>query len=472
MIKKVGLGTDIMDLSKIFSVSKKDLYSIKGLILVISACFATYQVIVMTIKPLLIESFGLSKYIVLIARIHVAGFIVIACLIVGIWLFIRKYPKFGDREMVVLFAPHGNEEVDRVIIELQKRLKNVIAEQSLVTRIKVLALPPNIRIDNLEKAHQVREKTNCYLIIWGYLSQTYKKKKKIYEFPQVYFTYKYPQLQMHPAISFQKRIAEGILGRQWTIRYDDDHIDLKIVIKNFKETALYVTGLVLFIYNSFDEAIIIFQILREEIEKKKTTKEEILRRALFSNRVEMFLRESWLFSAQSQYNKDIAKKDGFNVDTEILKFCVTKSLKALEFKRNWLQAHLSIAVFYFLLNDIANSKKHITEAKGLDYKNSSAWISSAFINLWENKYEDALKDYEIILQKENTGDVLVGAIIFISQLFDLHRDRTEFIYALGFFNHLIGNEESAKDEFLTFMEKSKDNPELSKLRDSAQQYLK
>lgn len=424
-----------------------------------------YQGLYNVLQPSLLKFHHIHS---ILPQLHLFGLAAVLLAVTFFWYCARRIPKFGNNDRVVLFAPYGHVNVKTKIEEIRERLKIELTSHDIES-IRLVSLRPHLLVDNQDKAHEMRRKTSCFLIIWGlFVKNQHKKRKEMLGFPRIFFTYKYPKVYEPQKEQLKQTIQDGIVNRKWTIRKEEEHSDSTEVVRNIDESALYIIGIISFLAEDYDNAIKIFEKLLTQPERKRVRD---LARLVFFQNVERRLRETYLESAKAVYKKQIFLPDRFNLDTGLLNQGLARAQEARRRKENWPQAHLTIAIFFFLLNDVDEARKHIKMAKEYSKEIAAAWLSDAFLDLYEEKYKEAVGQYEEAFKKEAPSQLLLEIILFISNYFDKHRNEVQFRYAIGFLNYIIGNHPLALQELNEFVKESENKPQLEPLRDEAVKYI-
>ena len=114
----------------------------EGLFLWTFFIFGLYESAYSIVRPSLNEIIDVQQHH-LISTLHILGFALTFFLILTLWIYSRRIPRFPDNEIVILFSPHGSEEVSKVINDLWERLKFQIGQEVSIKRIRLEKLPPN-----------------------------------------------------------------------------------------------------------------------------------------------------------------------------------------------------------------------------------------------------------------------------------------------------------------------------------------
>ncbi|PYV81547.1 MAG: hypothetical protein DMG05_29780 [Acidobacteria bacterium] len=138
---------------------------------------------------------------------------------------------------------------------------------------------------------------------------------------------------------------------------------------------------------------------------------------------------------------------------------------------NHYGAHLLRGIFYFLQSrDIDSSKKEIKKAKN---ERDAAWLwSSAFLEAYEGKLEDAHKIYQRAFRANVTDDTPLQVETFIVDVLNAEPEKIQLWYCLGMINYLYKRDLiSAKRDFEMFLELATSSGKFSRSIDFAKKYL-
>lgn len=460
----------IESLGNLLIKAEESWYLRRGLYFALLASLIAFEAFFWLVNSALSTLIFFKTYEIVLPLARICGHIFCFGLVSASWFLSRRLPEFSTSEVVILFAPYGDEQVKARINDLRERLKFELAALKN-QRIKLKTLKPHIVIDSQEKAHDIRNKTNCYLIIWGYVTRNTHKQRPIDGFLQIYFTYKHPRMTYVPAINLCKNVATSIAGRKWIVRCDEEFRDVPTLVTNIKETAFFIIGVVLSLYKEHDQSLAIFERLKAELDVSTRKKYSSKYRFLFRSNVELWLREVCLEASKHIYREKIFLFERFNLDPTVLRECLIRTQRALSMKSNWAQAHLNLATIYFLLGDIPKARFYVNEAKQYSDDLSAAWLSNAFLDLVEGHFDNAIKEYEIALKKISAPELLSEVIVFISHYLDSNPSLIQLRIAIGILCQAMGNDLAAKFEFETFLSECNGRDDLSGLKAEADRYL-
>jgi len=133
--------------------------------------------------------------------------------------------------------------------------------------------------------------------------------------------------------------------------------------------------------------------------------------------------------------------------------------------------HLLRGIYYFLFSrDIERAKKEIRQAKN---SRDAAWLwSSAFLDAYDGKLEEAHKTYQRAFRSLVTDDTSLQVETFIVDVLSLEPDKIQLWYCLGVINYFYKEDmESARRDFLKFCEHAELSGKFPKSVEFAKRYL-
>lgn len=133
--------------------------------------------------------------------------------------------------------------------------------------------------------------------------------------------------------------------------------------------------------------------------------------------------------------------------------------------------HLLRGIYYFLSSrDIEKAKKEIRQAKN---NRDSAWLwSSAFLDAYDGKLEEAHKTYQRAFRSLVTDDTALQVETFIVDVLNLEPDKIQLWYCLGMINYFYKEDmESARRDFSKFCEQAEPSGKFPKSVEFAKKYL-
>ena len=144
---------------------------------------------------------------------------------------------------------------------------------------------------------------------------------------------------------------------------------------------------------------------------------------------------------------------------------------AQEIDPNHYGGHLLKGIYLFLSSrDIESAKKEIKKAKN---SRDAAWLwSSAFLDAYDGRLEDAHKTYQRAFRSLVSDNTALQVETFIVDALALEPDKIQLWYCLGMINYFYKEDlESARRDFLKFLEQAEPSGKFQKSVELAKKYL-
>jgi hypothetical protein len=142
-----------------------------------------------------------------------------------------------------------------------------------------------------------------------------------------------------------------------------------------------------------------------------------------------------------------------------------------EIDPNHYSGHLLRGIYYFLSSrDLEKARKEIRKAKN---DRDSTWLwSSAFLDAYDGKLEEAHKTYKRAFRGLVTDDTALQVETFITDVLNVEPEKMQLWYCLGMINYFYKEDmESAERDFSKFCEQTQGTEIFSKSVEFAKQYL-
>jgi len=212
-------------------------------------------------------------------------------------------------------------------------------------------------------------------------------------------------------------------------------------------------------FAAFDLHLGVWNELKDRTEREKD--DFPIFKNLYS-RTASFLVQEGLTAANSRFTK---KPTGYLDDMQ-------KYLGVVQtIDPNHYGAHLLRGIYYFLQSrDVENAKKEIKKAKN---ERDAAWLwSSAFLEAYEGRLEEAHKIYQRAFRASVTDDTPLQVETFIADVLSIEPDKIQLWYCLGMINYLYKRDLiSAKRDFEKFVELATSSGKFARSIDFAKKYL-
>ncbi|MDD5680678.1 MAG: hypothetical protein PHI59_05520 [Candidatus Omnitrophica bacterium] len=387
-----------------------------------------------------------------IAYGQIAVYSLLFALIVFIWIWNRRIPKFSNRDIGILFCPSANEKLGKE----SERLKNSLQVElnKLGLKFKIRNLPTNHLIKDLPAAHKLREASNCHLIIWGLFEEGKIKNTKTVGFPQIYFTYKMPQISHHLVPLFSAEIGIGVIGKKWYFDQENDFFEIEMLSKNITEASLNIIGKVLLVSGKFDTSIKVLTVLLvEHLEPKRQSATPLLRAFIAST--EFALSFAYYGKAKKIYDDEVFTHldEDSNVDT--LNQALDLVSNAIKYHSRNGDYYLLKAIYTFLLNRIPESRDPIMKAIQFSLRSSGVpHLSGAFIYMFDGDIERGLRWYRKASKRTVQIRTAEEVIHFIKSVLKKCPSKIQLHLALAVINNEWLDPKEAKNEFGIFIKEA------------------
>ena len=138
---------------------------------------------------------------------------------------------------------------------------------------------------------------------------------------------------------------------------------------------------------------------------------------------------------------------------------------------NHYGAHLLKGMYYFLHSrDIENAKREIRKAKN-ERDSASLW-SSAFLEAYEGRLEQAHKIYQRAFRSECADSTPLQVETFIADVLRVEPDKFQLWYCLGMINYLYKDDlDSGRKDFLEFIRLAPTSGNFAKSVEFARSYV-
>ncbi len=319
------------------------------------------------------------------------------------WMVNRKRLFFDKDKVNILIAlPEGNTQSE---IDIFRRLEKKILE---LIKIDDLTDTFNIKTsflhcpNTIKKAHQLRNHLNIQMIIWAKYDAGKKEQEKVLE-PRFYFTYEFPIITKKKDIKrVAYNIAPAFLNRNWTIREENDVVDLNIISSQLQEISLYIISISLAI-------------------KGKNKKSLILLNKINTQRINPIFRKK----IYSLYKYNHSRPVGLKYHTLVKKFSLPniplEELNKLEklidewgrFNKD-LDYYSIIIILYFLKGEIEKSFKFAKKGKEI-FNHPIFYLDLGFLLMYQNKIVEGMKKYKKAFNREIDKKIVKEAIWFTKE---------------------------------------------------------
>ena len=385
-----------------------------------------------------------------ISNIYFGIYALILIVILFIWWFNRKLPKFHDRDIGILFCFSEDENLFKISFRLKRSLQNELKHFNL--KFKIRNLPPNIKISDKVTAHKVRKLSNAYLIIWGPFESGNIEKKKVIGFTNINFTFKRPFVKDSLMPYIYAELGLGIVGKQWYIDPDNNFFDINLLSHNITEASLNIIGKALLISHDYDKAIEVLKLLLTNYLLMKDQEGNPLMKT-FTDSVKGALSYAYCNKCIDLYYKDVFPKLEQDISEEIIRKGFEAIDSAIKINNKNGDFYSLRAIFYHLMGKLEFAIDDISKNRQFSLKaNGAPHLSAAFLYFFSADLKKGLRQYSRAFQKEIPLQTIKEVVIFIEKTLKKYPEKIQLHLALGIINKKRLNLNVAKKELKKFIE--------------------
>ena len=373
-------------------------------------------------------------------------FFTVALIIVFSWILRRRPPVFRQNEIGIIVAFNCIGESERYAKKLKETIAFQLRQDLGGIKYKIKVLPPNYHVTNDTEAGQLRKDTNAHLIIWGTINVDEDSQKG----KAISLLDKNLRLTFKAARPFRTLFfsdAFSLFRAESTVYHEDnEYIEEPIMRKNISKTAKFILAKCLAIDSKYNNSLLILEKIKQEPES-----EDYARLLSIVNSNINLIRYNKIIE---YYQKFIYVKGTFIEDMNI----IPELLQDIKLFKNLPNDLLIIkAALQVLLLQFKEAEKTLKLVRTSYPNDNSVHISFAFINLWRNNIDLAMKDFRKVkfekLDEGNISHILDFYAYFISK----YPNKFSFLYGIAFVNMQCGGEMAAKEYFQKFVAHPKNN---------------
>lgn len=372
--------------------------------------------------------------------------------ITGLWSVKRRIPRFAQKEIGILLAPHADKDVRDELDRLLTEVTGILRSHDLGFLFSIKRLPENRIITEDETAKSIRQKSGCLLLIWGYYQRGKMRGQEYRGFPtgKLNFTYALPTTEQLP--QYQRDISKGIADRTWLFKSENELIERDFVTKNVADVARYIVGTCLL---NFGKVMHGKAVLAQIIAKPMGTWHGKARYSVsnFLRNIKGKLARADAVQAYQLYATHIFKDGQLVKDPEVLGEIFALTEASISNGPN-LPAYLQRAIIYFLQGEIRKAKQSMNKAKERWPRSPLPDYSLAFLYAYEGDLSRSKSHYKrAFKQSVNLEPLqLFHLIDFLEACVELEAERYHLHFALGLLHMELVDGMSAEKHFTRFVE--------------------
>lgn len=413
-------------------IVKKHWATYQGLVVVMFSFFFTFMV---TIKFEIDGDYNKYLFWGLLSVVEVT--------VITFWVRNRKVTICKKGKIGLVFAIKGQGEGK--YNETIYKLINPIIQQLNANIFDVIVLPYNQceKINNYESARKMLDTAKSHMIIYGACNEGKKKGEECYEL-DLNSIILHKKLDQEAQSKFTKEFSDLI--PRVDVKKNDELTEFKLTSQWLGYYARYFIGVTSLISKDLNNAQLIFEEILNELKGERSTIKAV---ATIRKRIKDHLYPIYNICATSIYQN---------------KFRLTKDIHELEKCRElWQKANVikPNSPFYLSMEAIYQFVAHrnITASRALLNKISTKteaapYYSLAFLEAYEGNISKAMFLYKKAVKLNQDKALSLEVEEFIDYILDNEPDKSYLHLCLALINDFKGDEESAKRDFITFIEKA------------------
>ena len=419
---------------------------------------------------LIVESLFLSPYFFNnfdqgISLIEFGILFLVLFITIFYWGYSRKYPK-NKKNLGILIAitTENKEEYTHLKNDLIDKIRNTIEKHGMDKTFCVLELQEfrSKQIKNQTLALHHLKKTKCDLIIYGLCKRRFNKEGGESYYIDAEAAVIHDPIPKIIGDQFSREFAE-LFPRKVTFQTKEEILGFEVTQQWMSVVARYIIAITLNFSKNFDESLLIFQELSEELKSSNFNIEQI-------NKLNSRMPKWIVVNSLNILNKKYfiyRKFKEFKFLEEMEPFLKLVS----KIDPSNYHAHLMRAVFLFLAKrDVAGAKKEIKKSKNnIDV----SWrYSHAFLAAYEGNLDVAEKQYKKAFKCVVTADSLFQIEEFIYDVLAIEPDKCQLWYCIGMLNWKIKEDNKlATEAFNKFLD-CKYTAKFDEQKRKVREYLK
>lgn len=385
-------------------------------------------------------------------------FSIATLIIVGAWKLRRRSPIFRQNEIGIIVAFNCIGESERYAKKLKETIAFQLRQDLGEIKYKIKVLPPNYQVTNDTEAGQLRKDTKAHLIIWG----TINVAKDAQKGKAISLLDKHLRLTFKAARPFRTLFfsdAFSLFHTESTVYHEDnEYIEEPIMRKNISKTAKFILAKCLAIDSKYNNSLMILEKIKQE-----PVSEDYAKLLSIVNSNINLIRYNKIIE---YYQKFIYVNGTFIENMDIIQ----ELLQDIKLFKNPPNDILIIkAALQVLLLQFKEAEKTLKLVRASHPNDNSVHISFAFISLWRNNIDLAMKDFRKVKFEELDEGNISHILDFYAYFINKHPNKFSFLYGIAFVNMQCGGEMLAKEYFQKFVAHPKNN--INHWKDQARKYI-
>ncbi len=390
-----------------------------------------------------------------------------------IWTYWRSVPRVAGPEIGILFAPNSDSDCEELVFSLYEQFKQDLSRRNISKRITHKLLPRDMSVNNADEANRMIELSGARLLIYGNVRKGNIDGEHTEGFESITFTVRHRSLAEAEVKPVLTDFANALIYRAFVSKDKNSFIDKRTLIDNLGEVASFFIAMALTLDGELNEAETILGKLLSTLERKLLDSRNVIQLNLFKNSVSSCLTVTLEARCNQIYNEHVVDNITQRHVDKYVKECMELQERILSLNPRTSKYYLFDAVLHFHFGDIGMAKTCVKKALSLSPVNFAApYFSAAFLDLWQERYDRALK-YYLKAEKctDYTSDVILSVIFFLQSIARSHPEKVQIKFGLAFINDRFFDPTKAIEDYESFLEATNDVNKYKRLRDHATKRL-
>jgi len=384
----------------------------------------------------------------------------ISFIIILIWCYKHRLPKFSKKSLGILFFINANDEINynKLMTRFETTISNLmILSDSINFKIIYLDywhvkyyMDYNIYKSNANYRKKIDRKMNARYVIYGNSNLLENNKLELIINASVYhgklkekthrsFTNEFSNL-------FYNIEAEKIFHNKFLIDTNNS-LTFQILSEHLELTAKYIIGRAIFLSGYFYIAQIIFEELEHElaVNFRNINIYQKLQKHCNCKLYEVYYLLATMFyhHYRIEENSDYLNKLGFYLNK-----LETYNRYSNNIDLAWYEFALLKAIFYFLNDRDTNLARQVLLEKCQNNNNPNWLLSLGFLYAYDNRVLTSYKKYKAALKKSIDENTISAIDEFTIKIYESEPDRIGLSFALAIINFHFKKDFHQANEYL------------------------
>lgn len=376
------------------------------------------------------------------------------------------YPKNKKDKIGILIGIYTENQRDEIQIknDFIREMKTLITSRSLGRLFNIIVLNnyQSQKVDTPEQALEISNKTKTHFVISG----DFKKRQLA---GQSMCVLNLRSLVRHAPITdlAVRTQFRGEFGRIFPSGFRfperDELPGFELTTNITHEAVIYLLGRAALLSGDVFLSLQLHNSLYERIRKEILTY-KIQQLKIIKGNLPKLLGHEYTLAAYLHYvskqHRDMGKVKEY-------------SQIAIKYDPRICNAHLLLAIYFFLEKKLYESSQEIKKAKRIAPRDGAVLYSQAFLYFYDRNFPRGEIAYKKAVNTSVAPETLFQVESFITDVLDREPDKAYLYYPLGLINYKAkGDYTLATDYFQKFTQSCRDDPALTKLVEKTEMFLK